>query len=214
MTNYLVVLFKNKKKKKIINKFITFDKANSFFERQIKESEEIIFEKEVNFSEESDYELGLVQLGKSPETKTYLKDDFGRNIVVKIDEENMTLIKISPIKIQELIYDCQQKKKITLEQFEKKYLKKDGVKLLSGLNNRVVLQKDEEVYIFTFKNEKESSRFLDCLSNHYFRIKRMDTIIVKDTSKPQKKYLYSLLESKGFDKQFLYRKFTWFPRAK
>ena len=57
----------------------------------------------------------------------------------------------------------------------------------------------------------ESSRFIDCLSSHFFKIKRGDCLFIKDYSSPQRKYLYSLLESNGFDKKVLYRKFTTYP---
>lgn len=214
MSNYLIVLFKNKRKKKIINKFKSFDRANKFFEEQVKISNEIIFDKEITFGEVSDFELALVEEGKSPESRTYLKDEFGRNTAVKIEEDNMSMLKVVPIKVEELIYDCQKKQKISFEQFEKNYLKKDGVKLISSLNNKVIVQKDDEFSLFTFKNESESNRFLDCVSSYFFKIKRGDCIIVKDTSKAQKKYLYTLLESKGYEKQFLYRRFTSLPRSK
>lgn len=214
MSNYLIVLFKNKRKKKIINKFKSFDRANKFFEEHIKLSSEIIFDKEITFGEVSDFELALVEEGKSPESRTYLKDEFGRNTAVKIEEDNMSMLKVVPIKVEELIYDCQKKQKVSFEQFEKNYLKKDGVKLISSLNNKVIVQKDDEFSLFTFKNESESNRFLDCVSSYFFKIRRADCIIVKDTSKAQKKYLYTLLESKGYEKQFLYRRFTSLPRSK
>lgn len=214
MSNYLIVLFKNKRKKKIINKFISLERANRFFDTEIKKSQDIIFEKEVTSQKDSEFELAIIEVGKSPESRTYLKDEFGRNTVVKIEEENMSMVKISPIRVEESIYDCQKKKRILFQDFEKNYLKKDGVKLISGLNNKVIVQKDDEFSIFTFKNENESNRFLDCVSLFFFKNKRMDGLIVKDTSKAQKKYLYDLLESKGFEKQFLYRRFTSLPRSK
>ena len=43
--NYQIVLFKNKTKKKIINKFKTHKRANNFFESLINESESVIFDK-------------------------------------------------------------------------------------------------------------------------------------------------------------------------
>jgi hypothetical protein len=214
MGNYLIVLFKNKKKKKIINKFLTFDKANKFFEKQIKSSNEIIFSKQIVSGKDSEFELSIVGDGKISEQRIYLKDEFGRNTQVKIEDENMSIIRISPIKVEELIYDFQQKMKISFSEFEKKYLKKDGVKLVSGLNNKVVVQSDDLFNIFTMKTIEECNRFLDCLSNHLFKNKRIDCLVVKDSSTAQKKYLYTLLVSKGFEKQFLYRKFTYLVPTK
>ena len=61
------------------------------------------------------------------------------------------------------------------------------------------------------KNPEEASRFIDSISNHFFKIKRADCLFVKDYSTPQKKYLFDLLEKNGIDKKILYRKFTTFP---
>ena len=33
--NYLIVLFKNKERKKIINKFMTFDNAKAFYDKKM-----------------------------------------------------------------------------------------------------------------------------------------------------------------------------------
>jgi hypothetical protein len=44
MENYLIVLFKNKKRKRIINKFVTISRAKSFFNKLIIESDEVIFD--------------------------------------------------------------------------------------------------------------------------------------------------------------------------
>ena len=88
------------------------------------------------------------------------------------------------------------------------YLKSDGLKMISSLNNKIIVQKDDVINLFSLKNEFESSRFIDCLSLHFFKIKRGDCLFIKDTSSAQKKYLYNLLESNGIDKKLLYRKFT------
>ena len=43
--NYQIVLFKNKIKKKIINKFKTHKRANEFYESLLSESNNVLFEK-------------------------------------------------------------------------------------------------------------------------------------------------------------------------
>ena len=85
-------------------------------------------------------------------------------------------------------------------------------RLLAGTpSQQLDLFKDEDIKLFSLKNEKESSRFIDCLSLYFFKINRSDCLFIKDYSSPQRKYLYSLLESNGFDKKILYRKFTTYP---
>ena len=141
----------------------------------------------------------------------YVIDEMGRSSKVKLEDEGMTLLQISQYKKEETIFDIQRDKKILTQEFIKRYLKSDGLKMLSVLNNKILVQNDETVNLFSCKNEDESSRFLDCLSNHFFKTKRGDCLFIKDYSTPQRKYLYSLLESKGYDKKVLYRKFTTYP---
>jgi hypothetical protein len=144
----------------------------------------------------------------------YMTDEYGRNIKVKLDEDGMTLFKINPYKKEETIYDIREQKKITTQAFIKKYLRGDGLKMISVLNNKIVLQEDEKIHLFTLKSESESSRFVDNLSSHFFKIKRGDCLFVKDYSTAQRKSLYALLESAGIDKKILYRKFTTLPQSK
>jgi predicted Fe-Mo cluster-binding NifX family protein len=214
MENYLVVLFKNKKKKKIIKKFITFNRAKLFYDNLVNESQEVIFNVEVESGEECRYEIGLVEMTGKQLVPVYMTDEFGRSIKVKLDDEGMTLFQISQYKKEELIYDVKESKKITVNELIKKYLRGDGMKMVSVLNNKVVVQQEEKFHLFTLKNEQESSRFVDCLSLHFFKIKRGDCLFVKDYSSAQRKYLYGILESNGFSKRVLYRKFTSLPQSK
>ena len=214
MENYLVVLFKNKKKKKIIKKFITFNRAKLFYDNLINKSQEVIFNVEVESGDECRYEIGLIEMSGKQLVPVYMTDEFGRSIKIKLDEEGMTLFQISQYKKEELIYDVKESKKITVYELIKKYLRGDGMKMVSVLNNKVVVQQEEKFYLFTLKNEQESSRFVDCLSLHFFKIKRGDCLFVKDYSSAQRKYLYGILESNGFSKKVLYRKFTTLPQSK
>ncbi len=214
MENYIVVLFKNKKKKRIIKKFITFSRAKQFYEKLIKESNEVLFEIRVEGGKECNYEIGIVEMSSKQLVPVYMTDEFGRSVKVKLDEDGMTLFKIQPYKKEETIYDIKERKKITMSDLIKRYMKGDGLKMLSVLNNKVVLQEDEKIHLFTLKSESESSRFIDCMSLHFFKIKRGDCLFVKDYSTAQRKYLYSLLESNGIDKKILYRKFTTLPQSK
>jgi hypothetical protein len=212
MENYLIVLFKNKVKNKILKKYITFKKAKNYLENLKKESQEVIFDKLVVDGCETNFEIGLVEKSSAQLVPVYITDEMGRNVKVKLENEGMTLIEISTYKIEEELFDLQQNKKIVTKELIKKYLKSDGVKMISSLNNKIIIQHDDEVYLFSTKNSAESERFLNCVSSYFYGIKRKDCLFIKDVSTPQKKYLYSFLESKGFDKKILYRKFTTYPR--
>lgn len=213
MFSYLVVLFKNKERKKIIKKFVTFDKANSFYNSLLNKSSEIIFDKKYENGKNCEYEIGLVQYGFSKEqTPVYVTDEMGRNIKVKLEDNEHSLIKLSRYKQEELVYDITKNEKLSFDAFIKKYLKNDTLKVVSLLNNKIIVQKDEDIKLFSLKNEDDSMRFIESLSIYFLKNKRNDCLFVKDDSTPQRKYLLTLLSNSGYDKKILYRKFTTFPR--
>jgi hypothetical protein len=213
MGNYIIVLFKNKKKKKIIKEFITLSRAKSFYDDLIKKSGEVIFNSEFENGKSCSYEVAIItsSIQLSP---VYINDDFGRNIKIKLEEDGMSISHISPYRKEETIFDIKKSKKITVQELIRLYLKGDGLKMVSVLNNKILIQEEEKLNLFTLKTEEEASRFVDCLSKYFFKIKRGDCLFIKDYSSPQRKYLYSLLESSGIDKKILYRKFTTLPQPK
>jgi len=208
MENYLIVLFKNKKRKRIIKKFVTLSRAKLFFNKLMNESDEVIFDVLIENATDCKFELGLIEMSTNQSAPVYITDEYGRNVKVTLEDDGMSILQIKPYREEELIFDVQKKKKISTKDLIKTYLKTDGLKMISVLNNKIVVQKDEDIKLFSLKNEKESSRFIDCLSSYFFKIKRGDCLFIKDYSSPQRKYLYNLLESNGFDKKVLYRKFT------
>ena len=210
---YYVVLFKNKVRKKIIKKFSNLKSAEKFFENQIKLSDDIIFDKAFENGKESSYEIALLQNNENSLDEVYLKDEFGRNIKVVLEDDQYEMMKIKKYRLEERIYDVKKHSKISVDQLIKNYLKGDGIKMVSTLNNKFVIQKDTDLFLFSLKSEDESKRFIDCISSSFYRIGRKDCLFVKDTSSPQKKYLYEQLSNSGIDKKILYRKFTTFPRG-
>jgi hypothetical protein len=207
--NYLVVLFKNKEKRKIINKFKTYKKALDYYNNKIKSSEQVLFPKMTENGVICDFELALVEINDKKKDNTYVKDSLGRNIKIEI-EDGFNIIKINDFKIEELFVDYQNKQKIPTQQFIKKYLDKPGFKLLSKLNNKIVLQNDDLTFLFTFKTIDESARFIDTLQ----KLNRKDCMYVKDYNTIHRKYLYEILEQKGFSKNYLQRPLTAHPSKK
>ena len=209
--NYQIVLFKNKVKKKIINKFKTHKKAIEFYNTLLKESDEVIFDKEFENGVKSNYELAVIEKMSGTLLPVFLKDEIGRTVKVNLEDNDYTITKISKYKIDEVFLDYQTKKKITTKQFVRRYLSGDGLKMVSKLNNKVVVQNDDDYKLFTFKNVDDSSRFLDNLSENFMSSKRTDCMFVKDSSTQQRKYLYQILSEKGFPKSYLIRHSTTHP---
>ena len=212
--NFLIVLFKNKDKRKIINKFQTFKKTEKFFNELLEKSNSIIFEKKFDNGHESDYELAILQKKSEVKNFMYIKDDFGRTIKVDLEDDDYQILKISNFKVEETILDYQTKKKITVPFLLKTYLSKEGLKMISKLNNKIVIQNDDVFNMFTLKNDEDANRFIESLSTHFINIGRNDCIFVKDSSTVQRKYLYTLLVEKGFPKSYLFRHSTTHPTKK
>ncbi len=208
--NYLVVVFKNKERKKIINKFKTKERANLFFDKLIEENQSVIFETKVENAKPCDYELSILEKKDNNFDKMFVRDEMGRQVLVDLDDPDYKILKVVKYKIPEKIYDVDKKTKITMDVFIKNYLPKNSIKLISRLNNKVVLQNDNDVKLFSLKDENESKRFLDNLNEFLISQQRIDCIIVSESSKAQKKYLYDILSEKGISKQSLYRRSTTF----
>ena len=208
--NYLVVVFKNKERKKIINKFKTKERANLFFDKLIEENKSVIFETKVENAKPCDYELSILEKKNDNFDKMFVRDEMGRQVLVDLDDPDYKILKVVKYKIPEKIYDVDKKTKITMDVFIKNYLPKNSIKLISRLNNKVVLQNDDDVKLFSLKDENESKRFLDNLNEFLISQERIDCIIVSESSKAQKKYLYDILSEKGISKQSLYRRSTTF----
>lgn len=211
--NYLVVLFKNKEKRKIINKFKTKKKALDFYDKLISESNNVIFNKSTENGFDCFFELALLENKDMSQGKVYIKDELGRTILVKTDSEDYNILKISNYNIEEEFIDYSTKEKITSIGLEKKYLTKSGIKLMSKLNNKIVVQNDDNINLFTFKNSGDADRFITNFETYYNNKKR-DCIFVKDYSFPQRKYMYELLTNYGFPKSYLQRYSTTHPVKK
>jgi hypothetical protein len=209
--NYSIVLFKNKTKKKIINKFKTLKRAEDFYKSLVDISDSVLFPMEYENGVLSTYEIALVSPTIDISNTMFIKDEFGRQVRVKLDESGHTITKISKYNIEESFIDYSTGKKITTPEFIKTYLKKEGFKLLSKLNNKIVLQNDDDFKLFTLKNVDDSDRFINILSDLFQSQKRMDCLMVKDYSTSQRKYLYDLLSEKGFSKSYLQRQSTTHP---
>lgn len=210
--NFQIVLFKNKIKKKIINKFKTYKRALLQFETIVEESKNVIFPIKFENGVSSIYELSILERKPKNNEKLFIKDEFGRQVRVDLDDNEFVIKKIVYYDIEEEFLDYQTKKKIDSKNFIKKYLSKSGVKMISKLNNKIIVQINESYSLFTFKNTSDADRFLDDLGNHLRKINKNDCILVKDYSTIHRKYLYDILVNQGFPRSYLQRHSTTHPK--
>lgn len=212
--NYIVVLFKNKKRKKIIKSFIRKNYAEKFFKQKVDESNSVKFNVEVENSENCKYEIGFLSLIDDKQIPLFVQDEFGRNVKIDLQDSDYKITKLEPYNVPEKIHDIQKNKRITYDEFFKVYFKDRELKNVFTINNKIVIQKDETVNIFSLKNVNESKRFLKILQEDLISQKRADGIFVTDKDTVQRKYIYELLEKYGVDRKKLYRQSTTFSKRK
>jgi hypothetical protein len=90
---YLIVLFKNKERKKIIKKFKTKERAEKFFDNLL--NNDIVFNKEVENGKSCEFEVGILENDSKDFTPFYIRDELGRQIKIEIDDPNYKITKIS-----------------------------------------------------------------------------------------------------------------------
>lgn len=207
---YIVVLFKNRVRKKIIKRFKTSKRSLSFYNKLLDESNKVVFDKQTENGFESKYEIAILEKSSSKLFPVYLTDQYGRNIKIELDDNEYNIVKINEYKIEEQIQDCGKKTRISLNEFIKYYLDREGIKMISKLNNKIIVQNDQKTDLFSLKSDNDADRFIDLVSSYFLNIKRYDCMFVKDISTAQRKYLYDLLIDQGFDRDFLYRQVTTF----
>lgn len=210
---YSVVIFKNKKLRKVLKKFKTKDGANKFYEKKLNESNQIVFDKKIENGKNVYFELALISNEKS-EDIIYKSDDLGRNIPVISENENISIKKINPFKIIEKVQKINSQEKLTLIQIVNLYLKGNSIKLISKLNNKIIIQDDDSFILFSCKSTDDADRFISTLEDYLHTNNKKNAILVRDTDIAQKKYLYDMFEKLGYNRDMLYRVSTTHLRQK
>jgi hypothetical protein len=212
MDNFIIVLFKNKKKRKIIKGYKTEKKALEKFNKLIDENK-VIFDVRFENSDPCNYELVLLSTKDNYQEPLFKTDELGRNKKVFISNNSeYTIKKVSDFKIEEYIFDVVQNKKISFNEFLTKYCPKENLKVISTLNNKIIVQNDDNFNLFSLKNLEESERFMCILESYFKSCSRLDALFVRDTDTVHRKWMYELLEKKGFDRKLLYRQTTTFSK--
>jgi hypothetical protein len=206
--NYTIILFKNKERYKIIKNYKTYKNALPFFNSKVKESNEVVFDVQTENGRDVNYEIALIEKTSEKLFPIYRTDEMGRNIPVQLNDPNYAILKIEKYNIPEKVFHISKKQKISSEKLINTYLKGDSLKLVSKLNNKIIIQ-DEDIYnLFSLKSIYDADRFLINLEKYMISNNKSNCLIVKDSSREQKKYLYEILTNLGYNKSMLYRTST------
>jgi hypothetical protein len=212
--NYVLVLFKNKQKKKIIKSYQTLKNATKKF-KELTTTKDSLFPIKFENAEPVNYEIGLMTSLHKNQSTIFTTDELGRNVNVFVDGDSpYVFVDIKPFIKEDKVYDWSKDKKITLLDVIKTYCKQNEMKNIFTLNNKLVIQVDDTYNVFSLKNIDDSERALKSREKYFREQNRRDAIFVKDISTVHRKWLYDILVSKGFSKSKLYRQSTTFSKRK
>lgn len=211
-SNYLIVLFKNKKKRKIIKRYTNKNTALDKFKELVNDNNKVLFEKHIENATPCDYEIALLTNQTKIQESLFLTDDLGRNNPVNLENPDYVFLQIKKYKLEETIFDWQNQKKIKFSDLINMYCGDKNLKSIFTLNNKLCIQIDEDVSMFSLKDKEESERLLEIMQDYFISNSRLDAFFVKDVSNAQRKWLYDIMEKKGFDKRRLYRLKTTFSK--
>jgi hypothetical protein len=204
---YHIILFNNKKKKKVLFSSNIRKTVNKKYNELTKKTKPIFPLLLLN-DVECDFKLAIITKSEGFEDGSVVRDDVGRWVTTTINHDDFSFVKLTSYQVTGTVYDHKSKKKITVEDMLDLYLPKRNFCQLFSLNNKIVIQNDDDISIFSLKTVPECKRLMNCLSTHFNKNSIMNCLLVKDTSTIQRKQLYKLLTEKGFKKPFLYKHYT------
>ena len=207
---YFIYLYCNRKKQKIIYKSA---KRSTILEiwRELKTEKKPPYVKTNSGRkrESTNYELALIFPNTRWSTKTFIKDDMGRNLEATIDNDKQRIKELIPYWVEELIYDFDAKKRIRYHQMLEYILSISEITQIFILNKNLFVQIENDVRLFGNKNKEDAERLLELVREDLINKKRGNFFFVKDINTHQRKLLYKLLESKGFNRRELFRHYSY-----
>ena len=203
---YKIILFKNGERLKSFfssnNKKSILTKYNKLIgEKKPKFVIEFLSRKKVRF------ELGIVTTEGNGDT-IFVKDSVGRTKQVSMGDSTYNIIKLLPYWKQEFIYSHQDKNKISFMELMDNHIQNTDFKQVFTLNNKLIIQNDDNFKLFSLKTVSDASRLIDIIEFEVLDVGRGDCLFVRDTDTVQRKQLYNLLESVGFDRGMLRKQYT------
>jgi hypothetical protein len=207
LKKYKIILLQNGLSKKTL--FTSNVKRTTFHKfRKFLNSNKPLFYRKYVKRKFCQFELGIFST-EDNQNAVYRKDNVGRNIQVVDTVQNYHIMELSPYWVEELIYDHQNKSRVSFDFLVENYLPKKDFKQVFTINNKLIVQNDNIFKIFSMKNVDDCSRLLNLIKETFINDGRTDCLFVPDSSTVQRKELYNLLEENGFDRKFLYKQYTY-----
>jgi len=207
---YFIVLFCNKKRVRVLYRCMQRTTVYEYW-REFRTQKKPAFIKQQGGKRKNElhYELALIFPNNRWATSTYVKDSLGRNQEALIEDNKFRIKEIIPYWKEELIYDFQRKKRVRYHEMMDQILFIKGIAQVFTLNNKVLVQVDNDIKMFGNKNISDAQRLFETVKEELIFKKRGNFMFVKDITTHQRKLLYDLLEAKGFSRSELFRHYSY-----
>lgn len=207
---YSIILFCNKKRIKVLYSCMKRTTVYEYW-REFKTQRKPPFLKLQGSkrNQELIYEIALIFPNNRWATNPWVKDSLGRNIEAKIEDNKFRIKEILPYWQEELIYDFQIKKRIRYHEVMEKIKSVTEIAQIFTLNKNLFVQVEDDIKMYGNKNLNDADRLFDLLKQDLLKIKKTNFMFVKDITTYQRKQLYKLLESKGFNRRELFRHYSY-----
>lgn len=207
---YSIILFCNKKRVKVLYSCMKRTTVYEYW-REFKTQRKPPFLKLQGSkrNQELIYEIALIFPNNRWATNPWVKDSLGRNTEAKIEDNKFRIKEILPYWQEELIYDFQIKKRIRYHEVIEKIKSTTEIAQIFTLNKNLFVQVEDDIKMYGNKNLNDADRLFDLLKQDLLKIKKTNFMFVKDITTYQRKQLYKLLESKGFNRRELFRHYSY-----
>lgn len=207
---YFIVLFCNKKRVRTLYKCMTKNTVyNYWHEFKTQKKPPFVKLQGGKRKRKLNYELGLIFPNNKWAKPTYIRDELGRLVELEMSDKRYRIKEIIPYWNEELIYDFESKKRIHYNEMMDIILKVEDIAQIFKLNNKLFLQVEDNIRLFSNKNISDADRLFEIVKEDLNKKKRGNFIFVKDISTTQRSHLYEMLEAKGYKREELIRHYSY-----
>jgi hypothetical protein len=205
---YIIVLFSNKKKRRVLFKSNNFKNTRKKYNALLSENQ-VLFPQLHRNKKKVNYELALVTTIDVDVPDIFFKDILGRNQKAEFTSGLYSFIELNPYQVEEKVWDFQNDTYVDAEFIYDKMKRGQSFKQVFTLNNKLFIQKDEDIIGYGLKNIEDCHRLFKILQNKAIEDNHGNLMFVIDFSTAQRKDLYELLQKNGFPKESLYKHYSY-----
>ena len=207
---YYIILFCNKKRRKVLHKSAKRSTImNHWQERKTQKQPSYTKTNSGKKRTKMNFELALVFPKTRWSTKTYSKDELGRNVEIKMDDEKQRIKYLIPYWEEELIYDYDAKKRIHYHQMMRYINVIQDVAQIFTLNNKLIVQVEDNIRMYGNKNIDDTERLFEIIKGDLLKRNKGNFIFIKDVTTHQRSLLYDFLEKRGYKRSVLFRHYSY-----